>query len=288
MNIQLQILAIACLVAITTALPGVFLVLRGVALMSDAISHAILLGIAIMFLLTHSLSSPLLILGASLAGFATVLLTEYIIQTNRVKKDAAIGLVFPFFFSLGIILISRYARHVHLDIDMVITGELAFAPFNRLAIAGMDCGPIAFWVLGVILLINGLFLSLFYKELTLATFDPITADLFGFRPTLLYYTLMGLTSITAVGAFESVGSIVVVALMITPPATAYLLSQRLNEMIVLSCGFGIIAAILGYTCASFFDVSIAGSIASMTGALFFITLLFAPEKGIIARRSQFR
>ncbi len=265
---QLEILIIACLTAAACVLPGVFLILRGMALMSDAISHAILLGIVLMFFLVKNLSSPWLLIGASLAGLATVALTERLIQSKRLKKDAAIGLVFPLFFSLGVILISQYGRMLHLDADMVLLGELAFAPFNRLIIAGTDYGPYALWVMGTLLLLNGIFVTLFYKELKLATFDPIFTYTIGFSPALIHYALMTITSVTAVGAFDVVGSIVVVALMITPPATAYLLTKDLTQMIVLSLGFGLAAAIGGYALAYQIDASIAGSIATMCGILF--------------------
>lgn len=280
--LHLEIMLIASLVAVAATLPGVFLVLRGMALMSDAISHAILLGIAIMFLIVQRLDSIWLMIGATAAGLLTVVLTEMLINTRRLKKDAAIGLVFPFFFSAGIILISQYARNVHLDADMVILGELAFAPFNRLIIHGFDCGPIALWVTGSILALNSLFVGLFYKELTLATFDRDLAYLSGFYPALMHYGLMTITSITAVGAFDIVGSIVVVALMITPPATAYLLTEKLATMLWLSILIGTSSAIIGCAVASALDVSIAGSIATACGFFFLCSLFGAPRKGLFA------
>ncbi|HRN78207.1 MAG TPA: metal ABC transporter permease [Candidatus Dependentiae bacterium] len=288
MLFQLNILIIACLVAIACVLPGIFLVLRGVALMSDAISHAILPGIAIMFLVVQRLESPLLIVGASCAGLLTVICTERLIQTRRLKKDAAIGLVFPFFFSVGVIIISLFARNVHLDTDIVLLGELAFAPFNRLMLFGVYVGPYALWILAGIASINALFVLLFYKELQLLSFDESMCNLFQFKPALLYYALMTITSITAVAAFDIVGSIVVVALMITPPATAYLCTHRLQPMILLSIFFGIVSALFGYAGARVFDVSIAGSIASMGGILFLGALLCAPYHGLVARIIRLR
>jgi len=250
--------------------------------MSDAISHAILPGIVLMFFLVHNLDSPLLILGAALAGIATVLITETIIASKRLKKDSAIGIVFPLFFSVGIILISMYARNVHLDTDMVLLGELAFAPFNRLELWGSDWGPRALWSMGIIALINSVFITNCYKELQLSTFDPELARMLTFNPTYLYYALMILTSITTVGAFNVVGSIVVVALMVTPPATAYLLTHKLNIMIYSSIAIGIASSIGGYWLSHILNVSIAGAIATMSGILFLSALLFAPEKGILA------
>jgi len=186
---------------------------------------------------------------------------------------AAIGLIFPLFFSVGVILVSRYARNVHLDIDMVLLGELAFAPFNRLLVCGVDCGPHALWVICVVLLINLIFVRIFYKELVLTTFDATLATLSGVSPFFLYYCLMITTSITAVAVFDVVGSVMVVALMITPPATAYLLTKRVDEMVALSICLALCSAFFGYVCASYADVSIAGSIASMTGVFFLCAFL---------------
>lgn len=272
-TIQLELVCIAVLTAITCVIPGVFLILRGVALMSDAISHAILLGIILMFLYTHSLHSPLLFFGAAAAGLLTVACTEAIITTQRLKKDAAIGIIFPLFFSLGVILITQYARDVHLDSDMVLLGQLAFAPFHRFTIYGIDCGPTALWTLLFILLINIFFIALYYKELMLVTFNQEYASVIGFSPTLLYYGLMSITSITAVGTFDIVGAIVVVALMIVPPATAYLITKRLLDMIRVALLLSIISALGGCLIALLFDVSIAGSIALMGGVLFLGALL---------------
>jgi manganese/zinc/iron transport system permease protein len=286
--IHVEIAIIAILVAYAAVLPGIFLVLRGVSLMSDAISHSVLLGIAVMFLIVQSLSSPWLFIGASCAGIATVMLTEAVIATGRLKQDAAIGIVFPLFFSIGIILISLFARNVHLDIDMVILGELVFAPFNRFIVYGVDLGPYALWSIGSIAVINTVFVSLFYKELKVSVFDPDFSTVLGFSPTIIYYGLMMVTSITAVGAFEVVGSIVVVALMITIPATAYLLASRLYAMIQYSVGLSILIALTGYAVAYIFDVSIAGSIAMMSGIVFLIVLIFTPENGLLAYWTQSR
>lgn len=267
-SLHVEIIITAILAAVTCCLPGVFLVLRGMAMMSDAISHAILLGIVLMFLIVQKLDSPFLLVGAAVAGVMTVLCTEMVIRSKRLKQDAAIGLIFPLFFSIGVILVSQYARNVHLDIDMVLLGELAFTPFNRVFLYGIDCGPYALWVMSGALLVNSLFISFFYKELVITTFDVTLATMAGFCPVVLYYTLMVVTSITAVATFDAVGSIMVVALMITPAATAYLLTKRVKNMIGLSVVFAISAAIFGYSAAYYADVSIAGSIASMTGVFF--------------------
>lgn len=282
MRPELEIQLIAMVVAVACALPGVFLVLRRMALMSDAISHSILLGIVLAFFVVESLTSPLLVAAAAATGVLTVTLVELLNRTRLVKEDAAIGLVFPALFSIGVILISRYAGSVHLDIDAVLLGELVFAPFERWSLGGRDMGPRILWVMSGILLVNAAFLAAFYKELKLTTFDEGLAAALGFAPALVHYLFMTLVSVTAVGAFDAVGSILVVALMIAPPATAYLLTDRLAVMVALSAGIGILSAISGYWVSFALDVSIAGAMATMTGVFFLLGLMFAPEHGVVA------
>jgi manganese/zinc/iron transport system permease protein len=285
---QIEIILIASVVASSCSLVGVFLVLRRMSLMSDAISHAILFGIVIMFFLVESTASLPMIIAATLTGVLTVTLVEALFRTRLVKEDTAIGLVFPALFSIGVILISRYASNVHLDTDAVLLGELAFAPFNRLVIGTADLGPQALWLAGIVGLVNLLFIILFYKELKLATFDAGLSAALGFSPVLIHYALMTLVSVTAVSSFEAVGSVLVVALMITPPAAAYLLTDRLPVMIVLSAALAIVSAVAGYFLARFLDVSIAGSMATMSGVVFALVLLLAPERGLVAHWARRR
>jgi manganese/zinc/iron transport system permease protein len=252
------------------------------AMISDAISHSILPGLVIGFFITQDLNSPLLILLAALTGIITVVLVERIQKTGLVKEDTAIGLVFPALFSIGVILIAKNANDIHLDVDAVLLGELAFAPFDRLIIAGTDIGPKSLWVIGTILAITIGLLIAFFKELKISTFDAGLAASLGFSPALIHYGLMTMASITTVGAFDAVGAILVVALMIAPAASAYLLTTDLKKMLGLAIAFGVFSAISGYWLAHWLDASIAGSITTMLGILFLIIYLFAPSKGLIA------
>ncbi len=279
---QLEIQLIGAVAAAACALPGVFLVLRSMAMVSDAITHTVLLGIVLAFFVVADLTSPLLLVGAAAVGLATVSLIELVRRTGLVREDAAIGLVFPLLFSVAVILIARFADQVHLDTDAVILGELAFAPFDRVIVEGWDLGPKALFVMGAILLVNAVAIAVFYKELKLATFDPALALALGFSPTIVHYLLMALVSVTAVGAFDAVGSILVVALMVAPPATAYLLTDRLSAMLALSAAIGVAGALAGYWVAHALDASIAGSMATMLGALFGLALLLAPDRGLIS------
>lgn len=278
---QFEIQLIAVLAASACAIPGVFLVLRGMALMSDAISHVVLLGIVLMFMVVGNLDSPLLTVGAAATGLLTVVLVEALSQSGRVKRDAAIGLVFPFLFSLAIILVSHNAGNVHLDTDSVLLGELAFAPFDRLVIGGSDLGPKGAWSMGAVLVLNVVLLLVFYKELKLATFDAGLAASLGFAPALVHYGLMAAVSVTAVQAFDTVGSILVVALMIAPAAAAWILTDRLSHMLLVSVGLSAAGAIGGYWLANWMDASIAGCMAVMLGLIFMAVFLVAPGRGLV-------
>lgn len=279
---QIEIQLIAGLVAVACAIPGTFLVLRKMALISDAISHSILPGIVIGFFLTQDLNSPWLVVSATVFGVITVILVEFIQKTGLVKEDTAIGLVFPALFSVGVILIAQNANDVHLDTDAVLLGELAFAPFDRLIVNGQDLGPKSLWIIGTVVIITFTLLLAFFKELKISTFDAELSFALGFSPLVIHYGLMMVTSVTTVAAFDSVGAILVVALMIAPAATAYLLTDHLKKMLVLAVFFGVFSAITGYWVAHILDASIAGSMTTVLGILFFIVYLVAPNKGLIS------
>ena len=282
MSSELEIQLVAVVVSVACSLAGVFLVLRRMALMSDAISHTVLLGIVLVFFITRDIASPFLVLGAAAMGVATVWLVELLRRTRLVREDASIGLVFPALFSIAVILITRYAGSVHLDTDAVLLGEIAFAPFRRFEPNGVDLGPRSLWVMGGVLLLNVAFITLLYKELKLSTFDPGLAAALGFAPGVLHYAFMTLVSVTAVGAFDAVGSILVVALMITPPATAYLLSDSLPRVLILSAVIAAVAALGGFWTAWLVDASIAGCMAAAAGVLFLLAFLLGPERGVLA------
>ncbi|CAN5534363.1 metal ABC transporter permease [soil metagenome] len=278
-----EIQFIAVVTAAACALPGVFLVLRRSAMLSDAISHAVLPGIVIGFLVTHDLSSPWLVIGATATGVLAVVLIETLVGTRLVKTDAAIGLVFPVLFSIGVVLIAQYAQDVHLDTDAVLLGDPAFAWIERFEVGGRDLGPRSLWLMGTLLTINAAFIAVFYKELKLAAFDPALAATLGYRPRLLHYALMTLVAATCVGAFDVVGSVLVVALIVAPPAAAYLLTDRLPLLIGLAAGIGGGSALGGYGVSRALDASIAGAMASAAGVAFLLAFLFAPEYGLVSR-----
>ena len=284
MSIQLEIMIIASLVSLSCSLVGVFLVLKKMAMMSDAITHTVLLGIVLAFFITHDLTSPWLMVGASIMGIITVYLVEALQGTRLLSEEASIGIVFPLIFSIAIVLISLYAGGVHLDTDSVLLGELAFAPLDRTVLFEYSV-PTAYINSSIVLLVNIVVIKLLYKEFKIASFDAVLAATLGFMPVFLNYVLMTLVSITAVSAFNAVGSILVIAFMIGPPITANLITHDLKKMIGLTAFISVFNVILGYQVARVLDVSIAGSMASVTGFTFLSVFLFS-KNGYVT--SQFR
>ncbi|HEY8496736.1 MAG TPA: metal ABC transporter permease [Limnochordales bacterium] len=286
-NVDLVIIATGALVGIAASLLGTFLVLRRSSLYSDAISHSILLGIVLVYLISGDVHSPYQVIGAALAGLATVYLSELLGASKRVKQDAAIGLVFPALFALAVLLINLYARDVHLDEHAVLLGELAFAWLDVVPVGGFEV-PKSLLTMSVITLVNALFVTLFYKELKLAVFDEVLAQALGLRPRLLFYALLFLTSVTAVGAFDAVGAILFITFVIVPPATAYLLTDRLWLVLVGSAALAVLASITGFALAMHFDVSIGGMMATVTGLFLALAFVAGPRYGLIARYLRLR
>lgn len=282
MSSDFIIITTALLVAVPCALLGTVLVLRQMAMMGDALSHSVLPGIVIAFFLTESLGPFVALVGATAFGILTAALVEALKNTGRVKEDSSIGAVFTALFALGVFLISRFAEDVHLDLRHVLYGAIEFSPLNYLVIGGVTLGPRSFWTLGVVTAVVVAFVFLFYKELKVSTFDAGLAAAMGFSPVLVHYLLMGVVSVTVVGAFDSVGAILVVALLTAPPAAAYLLTDRLSAMMGLSVGVGAASAVLGYYSSALLDVSVSGMMASAAGAIFVLVLLFSPARGLVA------
>lgn len=286
MSSTLEIALIASLTAVACALNGSLLVLRRMALMSDAISHAILPGIVLGVLFGGSVGSPWALVGAVLAGLLLVWLVGLLVRSRRLHADAAIGLVFPVLFSAGVILVARQAGQIHLDTDAVLLGELAFAPIDRMVWAGHDLGPRGLWLSGGVLVPGLLLVLLCYKELKLAAFDPDLAAAQGLRPALMERLVLMLTSLTCVAAFDVVGSVLVVALMIAPAAAAWMLVNRMGSLMVLAAVLGVVSVLSGYGLARSLDLSLAGSMAVCCTVLFLLVFLLAPGRGVLARRRQ--
>jgi manganese/zinc/iron transport system permease protein len=256
------------------------------AMVGDAISHAVLPGIVIAFLISGSRDSMTMLIGAGLIGVLTTFLIEFLHKKAKLQTDASIGVTFTWLFAIGVVLISLFAGKVDLDQDCVLYGEIAYVPLDTLIVGGQSIGPRALYIMGIILTIIILFIWIGYKELFLTTFDPAYASAIGISTTLWHYLLMGAVSATTVASFESVGAILVVALLIAPAATAYLITDNLKWMLVIACIAGIVASVTGYFFAVWLDGSIAGAIAAMAGAIFVLAMIFSPTHGILMKKSS--
>jgi manganese/zinc/iron transport system permease protein len=281
------IILTASLVSASCALLGCFLILRKMAMVGDAISHAVLPGIVIAFLISGSRDSFTMLLGAGIIGMFTTFLIEFFHKKARLQTDASIGVTFTWLFAIGVVLISLFAGKVDLDQDCVLYGEIAYVPLDVIITqGGVNIGPKALYVSGVILIVNLLFILLAYRKLFLTTFDPAFASAIGISTTLWHYSLMGAVSMTTVASFESVGAILVVALLIAPAATAYLITDNFKMMLLLACLFGVLSSIGGYYLAVWLDGSIAGAIATVSGVLFAVAMVLSPTHGVFFKKMK--
>ncbi|WP_188206453.1 metal ABC transporter permease [Alkalibacillus aidingensis] len=272
MSYEMWIILTGSLVGVTCGTIGCLLIIRKMAMLSDGISHTVLLGIVLAYLISQSLSSIYMLIGALIIGMLTAFLVQFL-YNRGIHTDASIGIVFTSLFALGVFLVSIYARQVHLDIDHVLMGEITFVPWNRLTLFGVDLGPQAVWMLGTVLVINTVILIIFYEPIKISSFDPVLATALGINVVFIHYLLMGMVSLSIVASFESVGSILVVTMLIVPGATAYLMTKRLSTMIAVSAMVGILGSVVGYAIAYWFDVSIAGAMSVALGLIFAIVFI---------------
>ena len=231
--------------AVACALPGCFLVLRRMSMMGDAISHAVLPGLAVAFLLTHSRVTVVMFVGAAFVGLLTAVFTQWVSRFGKVDRGAAMGIVFTTLFALGLLLIRKSAQHVELDPACVLYGSLEYCILDTVRVGLLEV-PRAVLSIGAILLVNILFMALLFKELRISSFDPLLATTIGINADLMHYLLMAMVAVTTVAAFEAVGSIIVIAMLIVPPATALLLTNPLLTMLIFSAVIGIASAFVGH------------------------------------------
>ncbi|MCB9244882.1 MAG: metal ABC transporter permease [Flavobacteriales bacterium] len=275
---ELWIIGTAALVATSSSLLGCFLVLRRMVMFGDAISHAVLPGIVIAYFLTHNKTGFPVLAGAALTGLLATLFIQFFNRKVRLQIDASIGISYTFLFALGVILISLLGPNVDLDQECVLYGEIAYVPLELIEIIPGLSLPRQFWILLLNMLMVTAFVRISYRYLKLGSFDPAFAAGVGIPVALWQFALLGGVSLTTVVSFESVGAILVIAFLAGPPATAYLLSRALKQMLYLSVAFGITATILGYYLATLLNASIAGSIATVIGVQFLFAFLYVRLK----------
>jgi manganese/zinc/iron transport system permease protein len=252
-------------------------------MLADAVSHSLLPGLVAAYLLAGGPHLAAGTIGAMAAGLATVAGVELLGRGRRMHSDSAIGVVFPVMFAIGVLWVTMAFANLHIDTDAVLFGELAFAPIERWRWKGTDLGPVALWQAGSLVAVNAAFLALLGKELKLATFDEASARLQGFRPGLVKWLLVTVVCLTTVVAFSAVGAVLAVGLLAAPVAVAQLLTRRLASLFVLSLGVGVGGSLAGHAVAMAMDVSIAGSIATVFGALFLLAWTLSPQQGWVAQ-----
>ncbi|MFQ5490717.1 MAG: metal ABC transporter permease [Phycisphaerae bacterium] len=287
------VLVVGVLSACTCALLGNYLVLRKMSMMGDAISHAVLPGLAVAFILSNSRAAWPMFIGAVVVGVLTALLTEAITRYGKVEHGAAMGVVFSMLFAVGLVLLRRAVDHVDLDPDCVLYGNIVLIPLDAL---GGEVPP-AVVNLSIVMAVNLLFVGLFYKELKLCAFDPALATSQGINAQWMHYALMILVAVTTVANFEAVGSILVIAMLIVPPATAFLLTDRLGVMIVLSLIIAALSAVLGHIVAIFgpgwagmtglqgqpMSANTSAMMAVVAGVGLIAAVFLSPRHGVISR-----
>ena len=288
-SIDTWIVTTGMLSAMACALLGNYLVLRRMSMMGDAISHAVLPGLAIAFLISNSRDSWVMLIGAIVIGVVTALLIQGVSKLSGLDRGASMGVIFTTLFALGLILIRQAADHVDLDPGCVLYGAIELTPLDAYELMGWEI-PRAALTNGVMLVINLVFVGVFYKELKITSFDPDLATTMGINANFMHYLLMSLVAATTIAAFESVGSILVIAMLIVPPATAHLLTDRLPVMLGASLVIAAACALLGHWGAislpplvGFQDTGTAGMMATAAGVIFAAVFLFAPRHGVVGR-----
>lgn len=277
-------------VATACGLVGNYLMLRRMALVGDAISHSVLPGLVIAYLLAGTRHSTVMFLGALVAGVLTTVLIEVIHKKSRVKQDAAIGITFSSLFAIGVILVSQYASKVDLDQECVLYGEIGSIPLDMpyVQLGSLVLGPPTLVRMAVVAIIVAALIVIFYKELLVSSFDAGLAFALGINATFVHYSLMSMLSVVVVSAFESVGAILVIAMLILPGATASLLSRRLPTILLLTVVHAALCSVLGVHFALWLDCSIAGAMVVMGTALFVFAWVFSPTQGLLRRWARSR
>ncbi len=275
------VIGVAALTNVSCALLGCYLVLRRMSLLGDALSHAVLPGLVVSFILAGSLNIAAMFVGALVVGLLTTFLTQTLNRRGGVSADASIGVVFTSLFALGVILIKRYGQGVDLDPDCVLYGQIDLVEFYTVSLGGHEV-PRALVSILPVLAVNLAVILLLWKELKISSFDPALATTMGINAERLFYLLMALVALTTVASFEQVGSILVIAMLIVPGATAHLLTDRLSRMMLIATLVAVLSAVLGYGLSIAWNVSAAGPMAVVAGGCYFAAALASPRYGILS------
>lgn len=274
---MINIILVLILASMSCSLLGVFIVLRKNAMLIDAIGHTVLLGIVLAYMLVRDLDSPFLIIGATLIGMLTVILVEMLGNSKLVKSSDAIGVIYPILLSIAVIIISKYFKSTHLDTDIVLSGEVVFSSLSTIDIFGLSIPKPIIKSL-ILLLVILSFIKIFYREIKISIFDNQYAKLIGIPVGVIFYTIMCLTSLTAVVSFDIFGSILVISFFVAPAATALLFSKDLTKCLILSVVFATISSIVGGSIAILYNLSISGMCALINMIIYFSGIIYTNSR----------
>lgn len=278
---MIEIVIVALCISLSCALLGSFLVVQGESLMSDAMSHSLLSGIVIAYLVSGKMSFFFLAFGGLISSVIAIFMVYWLSEKALIKQDVSIGVVFSYFFSIGVVLISLYASRIHLDIDMVLLGDLVFVPFNRLYWNGFDIGSFNVFIAIIVCCINIAVIWLFHRSLVLVAFDKKYGQIAGVNLKLITAFGVLLTSLNLVIAFECVGIVASIGMLVVPPATALLRADSIQEVIFKSVIVALLGTLIGIKIAFWADISIAGSLVMAEIFLFTIVFFLTRKRKII-------
>lgn len=254
---------------ISCGLIGAFIMLRRMSLLGDALAHAVLPGVVIGFMIAGK-GQVAIFIGAVISGFITVVLISYINRNSKIKEDTSIGVIFTGAFALGILLVSQL-KQVHIDLSSYLFGDVLGVSTDDIILSSIIMFAI---IISVIL---------FYKQLLITSFDPTLAMSIGISTAAVHYFLMSLLSMTIVTSLQSVGIVLLVAMLITPPATAYLLTDRMKPLLFLSAGLGTLSGVTGLFLSYYFNFSSGASMVLVSVTFFALAFFFSPKEGVLTR-----
>ena len=279
---SLWVTGMGVMVAWACGLVGCFLILRRMAMVGDAVSHTILPGLVVAFLVSGSRGGWVMFVGAVVAGVFTIWLIELVHSRSLIKQDAAIGICFSALFAFGVLLVSRYADQVDLDQDCVLYGEIGQIYWSP-TIAGIPEPALS---MAIILVVVVLLLAAFYRPLVVSTFDPGLARSLGIRTSHYHYGLMTVLALVVVAAFKAVGAVMVVAMLIVPGSTAYLLAKRLPMMLGLTLVHGLLSSVMGFHLGQWLNCSTGAAMVTAGILLFFFAWLTTRIRVMVHRRAS--
>lgn len=279
MTIETALMLTALVTAVLSAVVGTVLLVRRDSMIAEGLSHAVLPGIVIGFLLAGDIHSPWLTFAATIGGLVMVWSVSWLRHTRRIDPDAALGIVFSAMFSVGVLIVSKFMRNTTFHPQAIIDGQLTLSIFDEYQITETIYVPKALITMTVVLAVISIFLIVVRKEMRMMMFDPVLSRRFGYRPVMIEAIWVALVSLAVVAMFEVAGSVLVVALMVAPAAAAYLLTRRFSVMLTIAIGIAVSSALIGYAIGEAWEISPSAPMGSVAGAIFLLAMVVRPGRG---------